>query len=105
MDVIALESERPKAGDVVCELATGVSTTIPEGARVEPLRQEVMIAGRRTREAPALASCADRALGSLSRFAPEILDLRHPAQYPVLLSAALHALREKMKDRHAETGT
>ncbi len=104
MDVIALEDERPGAGDVVHDPVTGDPARIPEGARLAPLRQEVMRAGKRTRSAPSLASCADRAVERLAAFAPEFLDLRRATQYPVMLSAALHHLRARMKDRRGEGG-
>lgn len=100
MDVVCLVDEQPASGDVVHDPVTGAGREIPSGARLRPLRQEVMRAGRRTRPAPSLEGCADRAVSGFAAFAADVLDQQRGTAYPVMLSGALHQMGARMAADH-----
>ncbi len=97
MDVLSPVEDIPRPGDVVHPIEErGEGRIIPKGARCEEIRTCVMRDGRRTREAPPLEVCADRARAALARLPEAVKALTGATCHPVMLSDRLRADRRRL---------
>jgi len=104
MDVVALDGEEVGPGDEVFEAGLPPRhAPIPEGTRLQDLREVVMERGARRSSSYALTAIAKRAASELRCLSEGTLRLSDPDPYRVALSPKLHGLRLRLIEE-ARTG-
>lgn len=99
MDIMALEGEEVKPGDLVYNPANTLEHKhIPLDARLEELRQVVMQDGKRRLPTPTLDEMADRCSEQLARLPNGSLRFINPHIYKVSISRGLNELRNRLID-------
>jgi len=104
MDVVALDGEEVGPGDEVFDAVLPPRhAPIPEGTRLQDLREVLMEGGGRRSSASALTAIARRASNELRCLSEGTLRLSDPDPYRVTLSPKLHGLRLRLLEE-ARTG-
>ena len=97
MDVIALDGEEVRPGDVVYDPEHPLRhSSIPEDTKLEDLRMVAMEDGIRKVGSPALPALAKRASRELGCLPEGTLRFMNPHRYRVALSPRLHELRMRL---------
>ena len=97
MDVICLEDEQIKSGDIVYDPANPARhKAIPEGVSFQDVRKVVMEDGKLCIPSPTLGEMADRSAEQLKLLPEGSLRLENPHIYKVSISYGLHKLRMRL---------
>lgn len=97
MDILTLEGEHPKPGDLVYDPTNpSRSIRIPTEVRLTELRNQAMTHGQNTNPSPDLMQMADYCRDQLRSLPPGSLRLINPHRYKVSMSSGLHQLRQQL---------